>query len=78
MSVLFIVLPLALVVVLAAVIAFLWAARRGQFDDLTTPAMRALHDDEPSRTTPDAGGQPSGEGRPRGEAPGGEPPARAD
>jgi cbb3-type cytochrome oxidase maturation protein len=47
MSVIFIVLPLALVVVLAAVIAFLWAARRGQFDDLTTPALRALHEDQP-------------------------------
>jgi cbb3-type cytochrome oxidase maturation protein len=74
-SVLFIVLPLALVVVLAAVIAFLWAARRGQFDDLTTPAIRALHEDEPSPTKPDAGAQPSGAGRPRREAPGGEPPA---
>ncbi len=49
MSVIFIVLPLALLVVLAAVIAFLWAARRGQFDDLTTPALRALHEDEPLR-----------------------------
>jgi cbb3-type cytochrome oxidase maturation protein len=47
MSVIFIVLPLALVVVLAAVIAFLWAARRGQLDDLTTPALRVLHEDEP-------------------------------
>jgi cbb3-type cytochrome oxidase maturation protein len=41
----FLILPLALLVVFAAVIAFVWAARRGQFDDLDTPAMRALHDD---------------------------------
>ena len=47
MSVIFIVLPAALVVVLAAVVAFLWAARRGQFDDLTTPALRALQEDGP-------------------------------
>ena len=53
MSVIFIVLPLALLVVLAAVIAFLWAARRGQFDDLTTPAIRALHEDEPTREEPE-------------------------
>lgn len=46
MSVIFLVLPLALLVVLAAVAAFAWAARRGQFDDLTTPAIRMLHDDE--------------------------------
>jgi cbb3-type cytochrome oxidase maturation protein len=44
-SILFLILPLALVVVFAAVIAFVWAARKGQFDDLETPAMRALHDD---------------------------------
>ena len=49
MSVLYIVLPLALIVVLAAVIAFVWAARRGQFDDLDTPAIRALHEDAATR-----------------------------
>ena len=48
MSVLYIVLPLALVVVLAAVAAFLWATNRGQFDDLDTPAVRMLHDDPES------------------------------
>jgi cbb3-type cytochrome oxidase maturation protein len=54
MSVIFIVLPLALLVVLVAVIAFLWAARHGQFDDLTTPAMRALHEDPPRHEEPRA------------------------
>jgi cbb3-type cytochrome oxidase maturation protein len=44
-SVIFIVVPLATVVVLAAVIAFVVSARRGQFDDLDTPAVRMLHDD---------------------------------
>lgn len=46
MSVVYLVLPLALVIVLAAVIAFVWAARRGQFDDLETPALRMLNDDD--------------------------------
>ena len=45
MSVLYIVLPLALLVVGIAVAAFVWATRRGQFDDLDTPAVRMLHDD---------------------------------
>ena len=45
MTVLFIVLPLALVIVAVAVWAFVWAADRGQFDDLDTPALRVLHDD---------------------------------
>lgn len=47
MSVLFLVLPLALLLAGAAIAAFVWAARRGEFDDLTTPAIRALHDDDP-------------------------------
>ncbi len=45
MNILYLILPLALIIVFAAVVAFVWAARKGQFDDLETPAMRALHDD---------------------------------
>ena len=46
MSVLFIVLPLALIVSAAAVIAFGWSVSGGQLDDLQTPAMRMLEEDE--------------------------------
>lgn len=46
MSVLYVLVPVALFVVALAVGAYVWAARRGQFDDLKTPAMRMLHDDE--------------------------------
>jgi cbb3-type cytochrome oxidase maturation protein len=45
-SVLMIVVPLALVLVAAAIAAYVWSVRRGQFDDLTTPAIRAIQDDE--------------------------------
>jgi cbb3-type cytochrome oxidase maturation protein len=45
MSVLYLVVPLALLVVGVAVWAFIWAAGRGQFDDLDTPALRMLRDD---------------------------------
>ncbi|MDP1891534.1 MAG: cbb3-type cytochrome oxidase assembly protein CcoS [Gemmatimonadaceae bacterium] len=45
MSVVYLILPLALLVVFVAILGFVWAARRGQFDDLDTPAMRALHDE---------------------------------
>lgn len=59
MSILYLVLPLALIIVLAAVIAFSWAARRGQFDDLETPALRMLHDDDaPVLPTPRGGTRP--------------------
>lgn len=45
MSVIYIVLPLALLFAAAAVAAFIWAARGGQFDDLDTPAIRVAVDD---------------------------------
>ncbi|MCB9544557.1 MAG: cbb3-type cytochrome oxidase assembly protein CcoS [bacterium] len=47
MEILFILLPVALGFVLAAVLVFAWAARDGQFDDLDTPAYRVLLDDVP-------------------------------
>lgn len=47
MSVFYLVVPLALLLVFAAVLAFIWAARRGQFDDLETPALRMVPDDDP-------------------------------
>lgn len=52
MSVLFVLVPAALSVVVAAIVAYLWAARRGQFDDMGTPALRVLHDDEPAPDEP--------------------------
>jgi cbb3-type cytochrome oxidase maturation protein len=45
MSVLYVVLPLALIIVAAAVAAFVWAARRGQFDDVDTPAVRFISEE---------------------------------
>ena len=47
MSVLYIVLPLALVITAGALLAFIWSARSGQLDDLDTPPHRALMDDDP-------------------------------
>lgn len=50
MSVLYIVVPLALLIAAGAVWAFIWATRTGQFDDLSTPGVRVLFDDEPAGT----------------------------
>jgi cbb3-type cytochrome oxidase maturation protein len=58
MSVLFVAVPAALAVAISAVIAFLWAARSGQLDDLETPALRMLHD-ELSRAAPKHGSAPA-------------------
>jgi cbb3-type cytochrome oxidase maturation protein len=52
-SVLFIVVPLALLASATAVFGFVWAIRRGQLDDLTTPAYRMLQADEESIASAD-------------------------
>lgn len=44
MTVLYIVLPLAILMAAAALGAFFWAVHRGQYDDLDTPRYRALFD----------------------------------
>jgi cbb3-type cytochrome oxidase maturation protein len=46
MDVLYIILPLALLVAAGAVGVYIWAARSGQFDDLKTPAVRILDEDD--------------------------------
>ncbi len=45
MSVIYIVLPLALVLAGAAIAAFVWCACDGQMDDLDSPPGRMTHDD---------------------------------
>lgn len=47
MNVLYVLVPLALAMASAFVVAFVWATRQGQFDDLETPALRMLVDDRP-------------------------------
>jgi len=51
MSVLYLVVPLALVVLGGAVWAKNWASGRGQFDDLDPPALRMLRDDGDASVT---------------------------
>ena len=46
MNVLFILVPLAVVLAAAGVAAFRWAVGDGQYDDIETPALRMLLDDE--------------------------------
>jgi cbb3-type cytochrome oxidase maturation protein len=45
-SVVYILLPVAVCLAAAGVAAFIWAVNQGQFDDMETPAVRMLHDDE--------------------------------
>lgn len=50
MSILYVLIPLALLLLGVAVWAFFWAVGSGQFDDLDTPAVRIVMDDD---TKPD-------------------------
>lgn len=48
MNILYLLIPLGLVLVAIMVWAFFWAVKRGQFDDLQTPAVQILLDDDTS------------------------------
>ena len=49
MNALLILIPLSVLLLLAAIWAFAWAVRRGQFDDLDTPAIDILAEDSKDR-----------------------------
>jgi len=46
MSVVYIALPVTLLLAIIGVIAFIWSVRSGQLDDLSTPGVRMLTDDD--------------------------------
>ena len=46
MNILYLLIPLGLLLLAAAIAAFFWAVRSGQFDDLETPAMSVVMDDD--------------------------------
>ena len=46
MSILLLLVPISLVLLGIAIAAFVWAVKRGQFEDLDTPALSILADDE--------------------------------
>lgn len=46
MEIIYVLLPLSLLLALAGVGLYLWSVRNGQLDDLDTPAVRMLFDDE--------------------------------
>ena len=53
MNILLLLVPISLVLLGIAIGAFVWAVRRGQFDDLDTPAIDILRED-PLPSAPDA------------------------
>lgn len=51
MNSIFLLVPIAGVLVAVAIGAFVWAVRNAQFDDLETPAVRVLLDDDDANET---------------------------
>ncbi len=45
MNILFVLVPVSLLLVGAAIYAFFWAVDNGQFDDLDTPAFTAIEEE---------------------------------
>ncbi|GAB3376682.1 hypothetical protein GCM10027431_31810 [Lysobacter rhizosphaerae] len=58
MNILLLLVPLSLMLLLLAIGAFVWAVKRGQFDDLDTPGIDILVDDD----EPPASGQEERDG----------------
>jgi cbb3-type cytochrome oxidase maturation protein len=54
--------PLSLMLLAFAIGAFIWAVRKGQFDDMDTPALDILRDDPRAGVTPVASTAPTGAG----------------
>jgi len=46
MEILYLLVPLAMLIVALMVVIFFWAVRSGQFDDLEGPAHRIIMDDD--------------------------------
>jgi cbb3-type cytochrome oxidase maturation protein len=81
MEFVYIALPFALAIAVLALLAFIWAARSGQFDDLETPSRRLLLDDvpiKPSPTSPEAAeAKEQGGAQAEGASPNGAPGPRS-
>jgi len=57
MRILLLMIPISIVLLGIAIWAFVWAVRRGQFDDLDTPALDILVEEDGPRPR-EGGGQP--------------------
>lgn len=49
MGIIYVLLPLSVLLACGALCGYFWAVKRGQFDDLDTPARRVLFDEDDSK-----------------------------
>ena len=68
MEILFLLIPLAVVLMVVAVVFFLWTVKTGQYDDLEGAAHRILMDDDDPLIPGNAQKQTRPEGPPAGGA----------
>lgn len=62
MNILFVLIPISLVLLLVMIGTFIWAVRKGQFEDLDAAAIDILSDDAPPPGRPgDARAEPGGD-----------------
>ncbi|AMN47635.1 hypothetical protein ACG33_11095 [Steroidobacter denitrificans] len=61
MNILYVMIPLSLVLVVAAGWAFFWAVGSGQFDDLESPAWEVLREPSDTGTTDVSAGEQTAE-----------------
>ena len=54
MSILYLLIPLAAILVIVGVIFFIWSVKSGQFEDLEGPGFRILMDDDEDLIPDDA------------------------
>lgn len=50
MNIILIMIPLSLLLMVAAGVLFFWAVNKGQFDDMDTPSLAPLEDNLPEET----------------------------
>ena len=56
MEVMLVLIGFSLLAAVGFLIAFIWALRHGQFDDMVTPSIRMLFDDEKPKSTDNSHG----------------------
>ncbi|GAA0785964.1 cbb3-type cytochrome oxidase assembly protein CcoS [Marinobacterium sediminicola] len=54
MEIIYLLIPIAIILVSVALWAFFWSVRQGQFDDLESPAHRILFEDDEQLIPDDA------------------------
>ena len=55
MNILYFLVPIALALAGLAAWGFIWSVRSGQYEDVETPAIRMMLDDEDTPTSPERG-----------------------